>query len=190
MGYLFCLFVSNYHTIACSKFSKPGFNNMWTENFQMFKLDLEKAEEAQIKLPTSIGPQKKQESFRKTPTSALLTTLKTLTVWVTDCVDHKLWKILQDMGIPDHLTCLLRNLYAGQEATVRTGQRTMDWFKIEKGVHQGSILSSCLFKLYTEYLMQNDRLDEAQAGIKISGRNIKTSDMQMTPPLWQRVKRN
>ena len=156
----------------------------------MFKLDLEKAEEAQIKLPTSIGPQKKQESFRKTPTSALLTTLKTLTVWVTDCVDHKLWKILQDMGIPDHLTCLLRNLYAGQEATVRTGQRTMDWFKIEKGVHQGSILSSCLFKLYTEYLMQNDRLDEAQAGIKISGRNIKTSDMQMTPPLWQRVKRN
>ena len=107
-----------------------------------------------------------------------------------DCVDHKLWKILQDMGIPDHLTCLLRNLYAGQEATVRTGQRTMDWFQIKKGVHQGGILSSCLFKLYTEYLMQNARLDKAQAGIKIAGRNIKTSDMQMTPPLWQRVKRN
>ena len=81
-------------------------------------------------------------------------------------------------------------MYAGQEATVRPGHEIKDCFQIGKGVHQGSILSSCLFKLYTEYLMQNDRLDEAQAGIKISGRNIKTSDMQMTPPLWQRVKRN
>ena len=151
----------------------------------MFKLDLEKAEEPEIKLPTSVGSQKKLENSRKTSTSASLTMLKPLTV------DHnKLWKILQEMGIPDHLTCLLRNLYTSQEAIVRTGHGTMDWFKIEKGVHQGSILSSCLFKLYTEYLMQNDRLDEAQAGIKISGRNIKTSDMQMTPPLWQRVKRN
>ena len=90
-----------------------------------------------------------------------------------DCVDHnKLWKILQEMGIPDHLTCLLRNLYAGQEATVRTGQRTMDWFKIEKGVHQGSILSSCLFSLYAEYIIRNTGLNEAQAWIKIAGRNI------------------
>ena len=90
-----------------------------------------------------------------------------------DCVDHnKLWKIIKEMGIPDHLTCLLRNLYAGQEAIVRTGHRTMDWFQIWKGVHQGCILSSCLFNLYAEYIMQNAGLNEAQAGIKLSGRNI------------------
>ena len=90
-----------------------------------------------------------------------------------DCVDHnKLWKILQEMGIPDHLTCLLRNLYAGKEATVRTGHGTTDWFQIWKGVHQGCILSPCLFKLYAEYIMQNARPDETQSGIKIAGRNI------------------
>ena len=90
-----------------------------------------------------------------------------------DCVDHnKLWKILKEMGIPDHLICLLRNLYAGQRATVRTGHGTTDWFQIGKGIHQGSILSPCLFNLYAEYIMRNARLDEAQAGIKISGRNI------------------
>ena len=90
-----------------------------------------------------------------------------------DCVDHnKLWKILQEMGIPDHLTCLLRNLYAGQEATVRTGQRTTDWFQIRKGVRQGCILSFCLFNLYAEYIMRNAGLDEVQAGIKIARRNI------------------
>ena len=90
-----------------------------------------------------------------------------------DCVDHsKLWKILQEMGIPDHLTCPLRNLYAGQEATVRTGHGTTDWFQIGKGVRQCCILSPCLFNLYTEYIMQNARVDEAQAGIKIAGRNI------------------
>ena len=90
-----------------------------------------------------------------------------------DCVDHNtLWKILIEMGIPDHLTCLLRNLYAGQEATVRTGHETTDWFQIGKGVHQGCILSLCLFNLYAEYIMQNTWLDEAQAGIKIAGRNI------------------
>ena len=89
-----------------------------------------------------------------------------------DCVDHnKLWKILKEMRIPDHLTCLLRNLYPGQEATVRTGQGTTDWFQIGKGVHQGCILSPCLFNLYAEY-MRNSRLEEAQAGIKIAGRNI------------------
>ena len=92
------------------------------------------------------------------------------------------------MRIPDHLTCLLRNLYADQEATVRTGHGTTDWFQIGKGVHQGYILSPCLFNLYAEYVMRNARLDEAQAGIKIAGRI--TSDMQMTPPLWQKVKRN
>ena len=90
-----------------------------------------------------------------------------------DCVDHnKLWKILKGMGIPDHLTFLLRNLYAGQEATVRTGHGTTDWFQIGKGVHQGCILSPCLFNLYAEYIMRDARLDEAQAGIKIAGRNI------------------
>ena len=95
-------------------------------------------------------------------------------VKVFDCVDHnKLWKILQKMGIPDHLTCLLRNLYVSQEATVRTGHGTTDWFQTGKGVHQGCILSPCLFNLYAEYIMQNAGLDKAQAGIKIAGRNIK-----------------
>ena len=99
-------------------------------NFQMFKLDLEKAEEPEVKLPTSVGSSEKQESSRKIPTSALLTMPKPLIVWTAN------WKILQEMGIPDHLTCLLRNLYAGQEATVRTGHGTTDWFQIQKGVHQ------------------------------------------------------
>ena len=92
------------------------------------------------------------------------------------------------MGITDHLTCLLRNLYASQETTVRTGHGTTDWFQIGKGVPQGCILSSCLFNLYAEYIMRNTGLEEAQAGIKIAGRNIITSEMQMTPPLWQKVK--
>ena len=92
---------------------------------------------------------------------------------IFDCVDHnKLWKILKEMGIPDHLTCLLRNLYAGQEATVRTGHGPTNWFQIEKDEHQGCILSPCLFNLYAEYIMRNAGLDEAQAGIKISRRNI------------------
>ena len=92
--------------------------------------------------------------------------------------------------IPDHLPCLLRNLYAGQEATVRTGHGTTDWFQIGKGVHQGCILSPCLFNFYAEYSMRNAGLEEAQAGIKIAGRNINNLDMQMTPPLWQKVKKN
>ena len=111
--------------------------------------------------------------------------LKSLTVWITTN-----WKILQDLGIPDHLTYLLRNLYAGQEATVRTGHRTMYRLQIGKGVHQGCILSPCLFNLYAEYTMRKAGLEEAHAGIKIAGRNISNTDMQMTPPLWQKVKRN
>ena len=109
-----------------------------------------------------------------------------------DYVDHnKLWKILKEMGIPDHLTCHRRNLYAGQEATVRTRHGTMNWFKIGKGVHQGCILSPCLFNFYAEYIMRNAGLEETQVGIKIARRNISiTSDMQMTPPLWQKVKMN
>jgi len=97
------------------------------------------------------------------------------------------WKILQEMGIPDHLTCLLRNLYAGQEATVRTGHGTADWFQIRKGVQQGYILSPCLFNLYA---VRNAGLDEAQIGIKIAGRNLITSNMQMTPYLWQKMNKN
>ena len=100
------------------------------------------------------------------------------------------WKILQEMGTPGHLTCLLRNLYAGQEATVRTGHGTTDWFQIGKGVRQGCILSPCLFNLYTEYIMRNARLDEAQAKIRLPGEISITSDMQMTPPLRQKAKRN
>ena len=141
---------------------------MWTKNFQVFKLDLEKAEESEIKWPISAGSSKKQDSSRKTYIYALLTMTKLLAVWITtNC-----GKFLREMGIPDHLTCLLRNLYAGQEATVRTGHGTTDWFQIKRGVHQGYILSLCLFNLYAEYIMWNARLDEAQAGIKISGRNI------------------
>ena len=160
----------------------------------MFKLDLEKAEEPEIKLPASVGSWKKQESSRKTSTSALLTMPKPLTMWITTN-----WKILQEMGMPDHLTCLLRNLYAGQEATVRTQHGTTDWFQIwfqiGKGVCQSCILSPCLFNCYVEHIMRNARLEEAQAGIKIAGRNINNlikvcHHMQMTPPLWQKVKRN
>ena len=136
-------------------------------NFQMFKLDFEKAEEPEIKLPTSAGSLKKQERSRKISTSALLTVPKPLTLWTTTN-----WKILKEMGIPDHLTCLLRNLYEDQEATVRTGYGTTDWFQIGKGVCQGYILSPCLFNLYAEYIMRNAGLDEAQAGIKIAGRKI------------------
>ena len=129
----------------------------------MFKLVLGKTEEPEIKLPTFAGSSKKQESSRKTYISALFTTPQPLTVWITIN-----WKILKEMGIPDHLTCLLRNLYAGQEATVRTRHGTTDWFQIGKGC----ILSPCLFNLYAEYIMRNTGLEEAQAGIKIAGRNV------------------
>ena len=140
----------------------------------MFKLDLEKTEEPEIKLPTSVGSWKKQESSRKTSTSALFTTPKPLTVWTTTTCGKFLKKKKNSgiLEIPDDLTCLLRNLYAGQEAIVRAGHGTTDWFQIRKGVHQVGILSPCLFNLYEEYIMQNARLNEVQAGIKIAGRNI------------------
>ena len=129
-------------------------------------LDLEKAEEPEIKLPTTAGSEKMQE-FEKTSYFCFIDYAKAF-----DYVDHnKLWKILKEMGIPDHLTCLLRNPYAGQEATVRTGHGT-DWFQIRKGACQGCLLSPCLFNLYAEYIMRNAGLDEAQARIKIAGRNI------------------
>ena len=134
----------------------------------MFKLDLEKAEEPENKLPTSAGSLKKQESSRKNIYFCFIDYAK-----ASGCVDHnKLWKILQKMGIPDHLICLLRNLYVDQEGTVRTGRGTTDWFQIKKGVCEGCIMSPCLFNLYAEYIMRNAGLEEAQAGIKIARRNI------------------
>ena len=142
-------------------------NQNFQMNFQMFKLDLEKTEEPEIKLPTSTGSSKKRE-FQKNIYFCFVDYAKAF-----DYVNHsKLWKILKEMGIPNHLTCLLRNLYAGQEATVRTGYGTTDWFQIGKGVCQGCILSPCLFNLYAEDIMRNTGLEKAQAGIKIAGRNI------------------
>ena len=151
----------------------------------MFKVVLEKAEEPEIKLPTSSGSSKKQE-FQKNIYFCFIDYAKAF-----DCVDHnKLWTILKEMGIPDHMTCLLRNLYAGQEATVRTGHETTDWFQIRKGVHQGCNLSPCLFNSYVEYIMRNTGLEEAQAGIKIAGRDINNLRTQMTPHSWQKTKKN
>ena len=126
-------------------------------NFQMFKMVLEKAEEPEIKLPTSTGSWKKQQSSQKNIYFSFIDYAKAF-----DYMDHnKLWTILREMGIPEHLTCLLRNLYAAQEATVRTGHGTTDWFQIGKGVRQGCILSPCLFNLYAEYIMRNAGLEEA-----------------------------
>ena len=144
-----------------------------------------KAEEPEIKLPTSAGSLKKQE-FQKNIYFCFIGYAKAL-----DCVDHnKLWKILQEMGIPDHLTSLLRNLYAGQEAIVKTGHGRTDWFQIGKWVCQGCILSPCLFNLHAEYITRNAILDEAQAGIKTAWRNINNLRYADDTTLWQKVKRN
>ena len=151
----------------------------------MFKLVLEKAEEPEIKLPTSAGSRKKKESSRKTSISALLTMPKRLTVWITIN-----WKTLKEMGIPDHLTCLLKNLYAGQEATVRTGHGTTDWFQLGKGVHQAVYYHSA----YLTYMQSTscEMLDQMTHKLesRLPGEISITSEMQMTPPLWQKVKRN
>ena len=137
-------------------------------NFQIFKLVSEKAEEPEIKLPTSAGSWKKHTSSRKNIYFCFINYAKSFV-----CVaDNKLWKILKEMGIPDHKICLLKNLYAGQEVTFRTGHGPTDWFQIGKGAHQGCTLSPCLFNLHAEYIMRNVGLEEAQAGIKIAGRNI------------------
>ena len=137
-------------------------------NFQMFKLDLEKAEEPEIKLPTICWITEKAKEFQKNIYFCFIGYAKAF-----DCVNHnKLWKMLKQLGISYHLACLLRNLYAGQEATVRPGHGTTDWFQIGKAVHQGCILSPCLFNLYAEYIVGNTGLEEAQAIIKIVGRNI------------------
>ena len=152
-------------------------------NFQIFKLNLEKVEDPEIKFPTSVGSLEKQESSSKTSTSALLTTPKPLTVWITiNC--GKSWKRWE------HLTCLLRNLDAGQEATVRTGHGKTDWFQIGKGVCRGCILSLCLFNLYAEYIMRNAGVNEAQTGIKIAGININNLRYADDTTLWQKAKMN
>ena len=152
----------------------------------MLKLDLEKAEELGIKLSTSAGSSKKRE-FQKNIYFCFIDYAKAF-----DCVDHnKQWKILKEMGISDHLTCFLRNLYAGQEATVRTGHGTTDWFQIGKGVCQGCILSPCLFNLYAEYIMRNAGLEEAQAGIKIAWRIPGTGEPGGLPSMGShRVRHN
>ena len=132
----------------------------------MSKLDLGNAEEQRSNCQHPLAGSWKKQEFQKTIYSYFIDYAKAF-VWITT-----IWKILHEMEIPDHLTCLLRNLYAGQEATVGTGHGTTDWLQIGKGVHQGCILSPCLFNLYAEYIRRNARLDEAQAGIKIAGRNI------------------
>ena len=151
----------------------------------MFKLVLEKAEEPEIKLPTSTGSWKRQESSRKNIYFCFIDYAKAF-----DCVDHnKLWKILKEMGISDHLTCLLRNLYAGQEPTVRTGHGTTDWFQIGKGVCQGCISSPCLFNFYAELTSMLD-WKKHKLESRLPGEISIASDMQMTPPLWEKVKRS
>ena len=150
---------------------------MWIVNFQMFKLVLERAEEPEIKLP---------REFQKNIYFFFIDNAKAF-----DCVDHnKPWTILKETEIPDHLICLLRNLCAGQEATVRTGHETTDWFQIRKGVCQGCILSPSLFNLYAEYIMQNASWMKHKLELRFPGKISITSDTQMTPPLWQKSKKN
>ena len=152
----------------------------------MFKLVFEKAEEPEIKLPTSAGSSKKQESSRKTSISALLTMPKPLTLWITiNC--GKFWKRWEYQTT---WPASWWNLYAGQEATVRTGHGTTDWAQIGKGERRCCILSPCLFNLYAEYIMRNAGLEEHKLESRLPGEISITSDMQMTPHLWQKVKRN
>ena len=161
---------------SCSKFSKLGFNSTWTENVQMFKLGLEKAEDliANIRWITEKA---------RVPEKHLL-----LLYWLR----QSLWLhgSQQTVGIPDHLTCLLRYLYAGQEATIRTGHGTTDWFQIGKEVHQGCILSPCLFNLYAEYIIRKLGWKKHKLESRLLGDISVTSDTQMTAPLWQKAKRN
>ena len=146
----------------------------------MFKLDLKKSEETRDQIHWTT---QKQESSRKPSTSALLTMPNPLTVWITTN-----WKTLKNMGILDHLTCFLRNLYAGQEATFRTRHGTMDWFQIGKGVHQGCILSPSLFNLYAEYIMRSAGLDKTQGGIRTARRNINNLRYADNPTLMAESK--
>ena len=151
----------------------------------MFKLVLEKAEEPEIKLPTSAESQKKLENSRRTSISALLTMPKPLTMLITIN-----WKILKEMEIPDHLTCLLRNLYADQEATVRTGPGTTDWFHIGKGVRQGCVLSPAYLTYMQSTSWETLGWKKPKLESRLQGEISITSDRQMIPPLWQKVKKN
>ena len=167
---------SNYHTIALISHTSKVMLKILQARLQQYvncelpdvQAGFRKGRRTRDQISNICGVIKKAREFQKNIYFCFIDYAKAF-----DCVDHnKVWKILQEMGTPDHLTCLLRNLYAGQEATVRTEHGTTDWFQIGKGVCQGCIVSSCLFNLYAEYIMQNARLDEAQAGIKIAGRNI------------------
>ena len=152
---------------SCSKSSKPGLNSMWTENFQVYKR-FRKGRGTRDQIANICWIIEEAREFQKNIHFCFMDYAKAF-----DCMDHnKLWEILWEMGISDHLTCLLRNLYAGQEATVRIRHGTTDWFQIGKGVCQGCMLSPCLFNLHAEYIMLNAGLDEAQAGIKIARREI------------------
>ena len=167
----------------CSKFSKPGFRNMWTVNFQMFKLVLEK-QGTRDQIANIDWIIKKAREFQKDICYCFIDYAKAF-VWITTNCGEFL-----EIGIPDHLTCLLKNLYVGQEAAVRTGHRTTDWFQLGKGVHQGCILSPCLFNFYAEYIMRNAGLKETQLVSRLPGELSITPDMQMTPPLWEKVRRS
>ena len=173
---------SNCCLLTCIQISQEAGQVVWYshlfQNFPQFVV---------IHTVKGFGIVKKAREFQKNIYFCLIDYVK-----VFDCVDHhKLWKILKEMGIPDHLTCLLRNLYAGQEAVVRNGHGTTDCFQIRKGVCQGCTLSSCLFNLYAEYTMQNAGLDaQHKLESRFPGEISITSDMQMIPPLWQKVKKN
>ena len=169
-----------------SKSFKPGFSSSWTKKFQMYKLGTEKkGTRDQIANIQQII--KNAREFQKIMYFCFTDYAKAF-----DCVDHnKLWKILKEMGVPDHLTCLLKIcMWSNTEATVKTGHGTMNWFQIWKGVHLGCILSLCLFNFYAEYIMQNARLDEAQAGIKISRKNINSLRYEDDTTLMKKLKRN
>ena len=184
---------SNFHTIALISHASKVMLTILQARFQQYvnhelpdvQAGVRKGRRTRDQIANICWIIKKQESSRKISTSALLTTPKPLTVWITAN-----WKILKEMGIPDHLTCLLRNLYADQEAIVRTGHGTTDWFQIGKGIHQGCIISLCLFSLHAEHIMRNASLDEAQAVIRIAGRNINNLRFADDTTLWQKVKRN
>ena len=166
---------SNYRTIALISYATKVMLKIFQARLQQYvncetpdvQAGFRKGRGTRNQIANILWIIKKKENSIKTSTSALWTMSKPLIVWITTN-----WKILKEMGIPDHLICLLRNLYAGQEAAVRTGHGITDWFQIRKGIHQGCILSPCLLYLYAEYIMRNAGLEEAQAGIKIARRNI------------------
>ena len=185
---------SNYHTIALTSHTSKVMLKILQTRLQEYvnrelpdvQAGFRKGRGTRDQITSIRWITEKARGFEKNIYFCFIDFAKTL-----DCVDHnKLWKILKEMGIPDHLTCLLRNLYAGQEARVRTGHGTTDWFQIGKGVCQGCILSPCLFNLYTEYIMRNTGLWEHKLESRLLGEISIASDMQMTPLLWQKVKKN